>query len=435
MNYNEAQRYIEEMSGLGIVPGLDGMRELCRRLGNPQNTLKFVHVAGTNGKGSSSAFIASILQKACYKVGHYSSPAVFEYRERFLVNGRMVSQVAFCNYLDQVRTCADAMAEDGLPHPTVFEMETALAFLFFADKECDVVVLETGMGGRLDATNIVETTLAAVLVSISRDHMAFLGNTLEQIAAEKAGIIKNKCYVISARQEKDAERMIKQKASLEKARYIQADSKRAHQIKYGLKKQQFTYDSMKNVVIQLAGAYQIDNAIVAIETVRALRKTGFNISDEAIYEGLKETQWAGRFEVVAVKPTYIIDGAHNADAAVRLKESIETCLSEEQREHMILIMGVLKDKEYEKVAELICPFGKHVITLAPPNNKRALPAVELAKAVQEVNPSVTVADSPEEAVEIAELLGGKESVILAFGSLSYLGQLKDIILNRKMKKK
>ena len=434
MNYNEAMRYIEELSGYGIVPGLDSIMELCRRLGNPQEQLHFVHVAGTNGKGSVATMISSVMTAAGYKVGKYCSPAVFEYRERYQIGSRMISQVAFCSYLDRVRECAEAMAAEGLPHPTTFEVETALAFLYFAEKECDLVVLETGMGGRKDATNLVQTTLVAVITSIGMDHMSFLGGTIDKIAVEKAGIIKNRCYVISAKQPKDAERMIRQKASLEKAKLVIADVGRCKQIKYGIKKQSFTYDYLKNVQITLSGTYQIENAVIAIETVRALQKCGFSVSEEQLRKGLLEIEWPGRFQIVHKKPMVIIDGAHNENAAVRLKETIELELTQEQRENLILIMGVLKDKEYVKVASLICPYGKHVITLAPPNNPRALGAYELAKAVQEVQPSVTAVDSVEEAVEMSFLLADEKSVILAFGSLSYLGRLTKVLENRKDRK-
>lgn len=433
MNYTEALRYIEELSGYGIVPGLESITELCKRLGNPQDQLKFVHVAGTNGKGSTISFIDSVMRTAGYKVGKYTSPAVFEYRERYQINGRNITQVAFCSYLDKIKECAEAMVDDGLPHPTTFEVETALAFLYFADKECDLVVLETGMGGRLDATNVISNTLVAVLASISMDHMAFLGKTIEQIAAEKAGIIKNKCYVITARQSRDAERMIRQKASLQNARMIVADAARCKQVKYGIKKQSFTYDGIKNLQITLAGNYQIDNAVVAIEAIRALKKCGFDVSEEQLKKGLLETTWPGRFQMISKKPMFIIDGAHNENAALRLKESIETDLPEEQRNNIILIMGVFKDKEYEKVAELICPFGKQIITVAPPENPRGLPAIELAKTVQNINPAVTTADSIEEAVEMSYLLSNNESVILAFGSLSFLGRIAGIVDNKTKK--
>lgn len=433
MNYTEAMRYIEELSGYGIVPGLDSITELCRRLGNPQDSLKFVHVAGTNGKGSTASFVDSVMRTAGYKVGKYSSPAVFDYRERFQVNGRNITQVALCSYLERVKECAEAMMEEGLPHPTTFEVETALAFLYFADKECDLVVLETGMGGRLDATNVISNTLVAVLTSISMDHMAFLGKSIDQIAAEKAGIIKSKCYVISTKQEKDAERMIRQKASLQGARLVIADAGRCKQVKYGLKKQNFSYDGIKNIQITLSGNYQIENAVLAIEVVRALKKCGFVISEEQLKEGLLTTSWPGRFQMIGKKPIFIIDGAHNENAALRLKESIETDLSDAQKENIILIMGVFKDKEYEKVAKLICPFGKQIITVTPPEKPRGLSAIELAKIVQDINPAVTTADSIEEAVEMSYLLSNDESVILAFGSLSFLGRLSKLVENKTKK--
>ena len=208
MNYREAMEYIEQLKPLGSVMGLESIRSLCRRLGNPQNRLKFVHIAGTNGKGSVLSYISTVLQAAGYKVGRYISPAVLDYRERFQVDGRMITQSGLCKYLEAVRKAAQEMVEAGETHPTLFEVETAAAFLYFLDKGCDIVVLETGLGGSLDATNVIDTTVAAVFTSISMDHMEILGESLEQIALAKAGIIKNKCYVISAKQQPEVMKVL-----------------------------------------------------------------------------------------------------------------------------------------------------------------------------------------------------------------------------------
>lgn len=212
MNYREAMAYIEELQQYGSVMGLATMRELCARLGNPQDQLRFVHIAGTNGKGSVLAYVSTVLSTAGYRTGRYLSPTVKEYRERFQIDGRMVTQSGLCKYLEQVKEAAEAMAAEDLPHPTAFEVETAVAFLYFLDKQCEIVVLETGLGGALDATNVITTTLAAVFTSISMDHMGILGDTIGQIAQAKAGIIKNKCYVISAKQPPDAMKVLRQTA-------------------------------------------------------------------------------------------------------------------------------------------------------------------------------------------------------------------------------
>lgn len=231
MNYREAMEYIEELKPLGSVMGLETMRQLCARLGDPQEKLKFVHIAGTNGKGSTLAYISTVMQTAGYRVGRYLSPTVREYRERFQVDGRIITQSGLCNYLEPVKEAAEAMAAEGFAHPTLFEVETAVAFLWFRDKACDLVVLETGLGGALDATNIVDNTLAAVFSSISMDHMEILGETLEEIAAAKAGIIKNKCYVISVKQTPEVMKVLRQSALLKKGKFLTADVTRAKQIK------------------------------------------------------------------------------------------------------------------------------------------------------------------------------------------------------------
>lgn len=429
MNYREAMHYIEELRSLGVVMGLETTKELCARLGNPQSQLKFVHIAGTNGKGSTLAYISTIMSAAGYRTGRYISPAVKEYRERFQVDGRMITQSGFCKYLEPVRAAAEAMASEGLPHPTVFEVETAVSFLYYLDKKCDIVVMETGLGGALDTTNIVENTLAAVFSSISMDHMAILGDSLEEIARAKAGIIKNKCYVISVKQTPVAMKVLRQAALEKKGKFLTADISRAKCIKYGVTKQSFDYDRFKNLEISLPGQYQVENAVLAVETVLALNRCGFKVSEERLREGLLQTKWPGRFEVLAKRPLFIADGAHNEDAAKRLAESIRFYFTNRK---IIYIMGMLQDKEYDKVIRSTFELASHIITVTPPVEGRALSAIDLAQAAREYHKAVTAADSVQEAVEIAYLLTGKDkdAVIIAFGSLSYLGELMDIVEHR-----
>lgn len=429
MNYREAMAYVEELGQYGSVMGLTAIRELCARLGNPQDQLKFVHIAGTNGKGSILAYVSTILQKAGYKVGRYISPAVIDYRERFQVDGRMITQSGLCKYMEPVREAAEAMAAEGLPHPTAFEVETALAFLYFLDKRCEIVVLETGLGGETDATNIVGTTLAAVFASVSRDHMGILGEDLAQIAAVKAGIIKDKCCVISVKQPPEVSKVLRQAAMFHKARMVTADAGRARNVRYGVAKQYFTYDKYKNLAITMAGQFQIENAIAAVEAIHALGRQGYPVQEEQLRQGLLETKWRGRFEVVGRKPLFIADGAHNEDAARRLAESIRFYFTNRR---IIYIMGMLKDKEYDKVILDTYSLAEHIITVTPPDRNRALHAYGLAQAVSRYHGSVTVADSVQEAVEIAYLLAGQdqEAVIIAFGSLSYLGELINVVEHR-----
>jgi dihydrofolate synthase/folylpolyglutamate synthase len=440
LNYREALEYIDSLKTYGIVPGLDSIRELCRRLGNPQDELRFVHIAGTNGKGSVLAYVSTICKCAGYRVGRYISPTIFEYRERIQVNEKPVSKAALCRMLDTIKEICDEMVKDGFAHPTPFEVETALAFSYFREKKCDIVVLETGMGGLMDATNIITTTVIAAIASVSMDHMQFLGNTLTEIAAQKAGIIKSGCRVVYMKQKPEVMEVIKQTAAEVGAECVAADASKATNVKYGVTKQKFDYDGMKRLEISLAGTYQIDNAVLAVEVVKSLNdicteneinwkinkkdnenfNKRINISEAAIREGLKSTVWQGRFSVIAKKPLFIVDGAHNEDAAAKLAKSIEFYFTNKR---IIYIMGVLKDKEYEKIISLTEKYAEEIITLTPPDNPRALPAYELAKEVAKVHPNVTAVDSVEEAVEMSLLLAGADDVIIAFGSLSYLGRM------------
>ena len=428
MNERQAMEYIEWASSLGIAPGLDSIRKLCRRLGDPQKNLRFVHIAGTNGKGSVSAYIASILQTAGYKVGRYISPVIFEYRERIQVNGRMITRKALCQGLSQIKAACDEMVSEGHPQPTPFEIETALGFLYFLEKACDIVVLETGMGGLLDATNIVENTVTAVFTSISRDHMNFLGNSLEEIAKQKAGVIKFGCAVVSANQESKVLEVLCHRAEELGCTVTVADagknSEKLSRVHYGLDRQSFDYGSLKRLEITLAGRYQVENAVLAVEAVNALRQKGFSVTEEQLRRGLRDTQWPGRFTIVKKHPLFIVDGAHNEDAAKRLAESVTFYFTNRK---IIYIMGVLKDKEYEKIIALTHAYADHIITVTAPGNPRALSAYELAQEVAKVHPKVTAADSLEEAVEMSFLLAGSEDVIIAFGSLSYLGRLMEIV--------
>ena len=431
MNYREAMEYVESLQRYGCVPGLSSIRQLCMRLGNPQNKLKFVHIAGTNGKGSVLAYVSTILQEAGYKVGRYLSPTLTDYRERFQINGKMIPKAQFGGYLEQVKAAALQMESEGLPHPTQFEVDTAFSFLYFLDKKCDIVVLETGLGGLTDATNLIETTVCAVITSVSMDHMAVLGRSLEEIALQKAGIIKEHCMVVSCGQKEEVMRVIRQEAVRHGCELLIADVNRARNVRYGLKKQRFTYGDYGNLEITLAGQYQIANAVLAVEVVEALKTTGFSISKEALREGLFKTKWPGRFQVIGGKPLFVLDGAHNEDAAVMLAQSVKFYFFQKK---LIYIMGILADKEYDMIIKIMAPYAEQIITVTPPHNPRALSGYELAQAVREYHPSVTVADSLQEAVEIACLLaeGEKDAVVAAFGSLSFLGELTDIIEHRDM---
>ncbi len=424
MTEKQVMDYIEQTGSLGIVPGLDSIRELCARLGDPQKELKFIHVAGTNGKGSVSAFIARVLQEAGYVVGRYISPVIFEYRERIQINGRMITKNALCRGMERIREVCEGMTAEGLLHPTTFEMETALGFLYFRDRRCDVVVLEAGMGGLTDATNIVENTLEAVITSISMDHMKYLGNTPVRIAEQKAGVIKPGCTVVSAWQRDEVADVLQRRASQLGCKMVLADKGKLKNVRYGLERQRFGYGARGKVEISLAGKYQIDNAALALEAIDALREKGFSVSDEHILKGMRETKWFGRFTIIRKHPLFIVDGAHNEDGAKRLAESVTFYFTNRR---IIYIMGILRDKEYDKIIALTQSYADQIITVASPGNPRAMSACELAGEVSKLHPKVTAADSLEEAVEMSLLLAGSGDVIIAFGSLSYLGRLAKIV--------
>lgn len=431
MKYTEAMAYMESLQCYGCVLGLENIRQLCGRLGDPQDQLRFVHIAGTNGKGSVLAYISTVLQTAGYKVGRYISPTIRDYRERFQINGKMISKPAFCTYLEKVKEAAEEMRAENLPQPTPFEIETAVSFLYFLDKKCDIVVLETGLGGMFDATNVIPAPLCAVFTSISMDHMAFLGDSPEKIAIQKAGIIKRPCHVISCRQQDEVMRVIKRTAAEYDCDLTLADAEAASRIKYGIKKQSFCYGGYQDLSITMAGQYQIENAVLAVDVIKILQKEGFAVSEEQLKEGMLRTQWPGRFCIIGKKPLFIVDGAHNEGAAVRLAQSIRYYFADKR---IIYIMGILKDKEYDKILRLTAPLAEHIITMTPPDRTRALSGYELAKEAELYHESVTVADSMQEAVEIAYLLAGedKNTVIIAFGSLSILGGLIHIVEHRDM---
>ena len=424
MNYNQAYECIEEWNKLGSVPGLDSITELCKRLGNPQDELKFIHIAGTNGKGSILCYISTILNSLGYKTGCYVSPTISTYLERFQVNGKYMSKAAFARYVERIKNVCDEMVSEGLPHPTSFEVETAIAFMYFLDKKCDIVVLECGMGGKLDATNLVTTSLMEVFAHIDMDHMQFLGQTQEDIAREKAGIIKPGTMVVSMPQKEEVSAVLREVAKANNCNYVEVSPEEISSIKYSLKGQSFMLDGAK-FTTPLLGTHQIDNAATAVRAIQILGARGIikNATKENIQKGLAQAVWPARLSIVSKKPLIVIDGAHNPDAARRLSDSVDLYFADKRK---IFIMGMFRDKAVEEVAGIMCGKADMVLTIATPNNPRALSSVELAGIVAEVNPNVTSLDSVEEAIEMAKMFADDNTLILAFGSLSFLGRIMDI---------
>lgn len=424
MNYAEARVYLDEVSKYGSVLGLENMRELLGRLGNPQDDLKFVHISGTNGKGSVLAYLSTILSGGGYRTGRYISPTLFSYRERIQVDEQKIEKESLAHHVTAIAKVIEEMKAENAGNPTAFEVETALAFLYFKEKDCDIVVLETGLGGALDATNIIKTTVMEVIAPISMDHMEFLGDTLEKIAMQKAGIIKPHTAVVSASQEPDAKKVLDHVCKENQCSMYMVDPAQITDVLYDVEEQQFSYKNWKNVKITLAGSYQILNAALALEGVEELRRLGYHLSEEQVRQGLYRAVWRGRFTLLSKNPAVIIDGAHNPGAAKELKHSLDLYF---KGKDLYYIFGVFQDKDYQEVIRLTAPLAKHIVTVQTPGNPRALPANELKEAVQAVNPSVEAAQSIQEAVKKSLQLAKKEDAIIIFGSLSFLGEAEKAV--------
>lgn len=428
MEYRKARAYIDEAwKYAGGDMGLDNTEYLLEQLDHPEDQLEFVHIAGTNGKGSVASYISTVLQCAGYRVGRYISPTIYSYRERIQVNGTYISREEFAGYAEQLVPIVEKMKREEKGCPTPFEMETVISFMFFKDQDCDIVVLECGMGGQTDATNVIRNTKMAVLTSVSLDHVGVLGDTLEEIAANKAGIIKPGAIVVSGQQEPEVENLIWAVCTEKGNTFVAARPKEAMIREVALDHQIFRYHGSE-ITISLAGSHQIENAVLALECITALRQAGFEVTREEMEEGFLKTRWDGRFTVVSKKPYFIVDGAHNPDAAIKLKQSIQMYFP---RKRLIFIMGMFKDKDYEKVAEIMAPMAARIFTVTPPDPSRGLPSGIFAKTIEKYNENVTASQSLEEAVDSAFKEAGEEDVIISFGSLSFAGAAIKLAGDRK----
>lgn len=420
MLYKEARVYLDQVSKYGSVLGLESIKGLLEELENPQNDLTFIHIAGTNGKGSILAYISSILTEAGYRTGRYISPTVMEYLERFCIDGKYMTEDELGVIIEKVRDAAGRSVEKGNPSPTVFEIETAAAFVYFKEKACDIVVLEAGFGGLLDATNIIRNTKLCVFASISMDHMGILGDTLKEITQNKAGIIKTGADIVSAPQTEEVFTILKTKAKEKNCCFSNAEPEKIVIHEETLEGQSFSYKQYENLEISLSGRHQLENAITAIEAIGRLRRHGYNIDDMAIRRGLKNAAWPGRFMLVKKEPIIIADGAHNVDAVKRLTENIRTYFPGKK---LIGILGVFRDKEYEKMIEIIAPYFKYIYAIELPNKERSLAKEQLSEVLREYHMKSETAGSVQEALEKAKERAGETGLILAFGSLSYLGEV------------
>lgn len=428
MDYQQSRAYIKDAEQYaGGALDLTNIKELMKRLGNPQDQLKYIHVAGTNGKGSVIAYLYTTLMKAGYHVGRYISPSVYSYREKIETEGKPISREKFAEQTTRVAAVIEEMTAEGLAHPTPFEIETAVAFLFFAEEKCDPVILEVGMGGITDATNLITTTELAVLVPISMDHQSFLGNTISEIAEKKAGIIKPGSSVVTIGQETEALEVIKKTGAEAGADVCVADVSEAEVLEADFTGQRFCYKG-EEYTLSLAGSYQTENAVLALEALRILDERGYHTTLEQRKEGLWATHWNGRLTIIHKDPLFIVDGAHNPAAADMLEDSVRKYFKDRR---LFFIMGVFKDKDYPYIIRKLCPYAEQILAIETPDNPRALPAEELAKAIRPYNANVWAEKNIPRAVEELFEMAGKDDVILSFGSLSFIGEITRIVNTRK----
>ncbi|ANW98102.1 bifunctional folylpolyglutamate synthase/dihydrofolate synthase [Thermoclostridium stercorarium subsp. thermolacticum DSM 2910] len=420
MNYENAIEYIESLEGLGSRSGLKRIKALTERLGNPQEHLKFIHVAGTNGKGSTSAFISSILSCAGYSTGLYISPHLQRYNERISINGQEISDEELFKYTWRIKNVIDEMVKEGLEHPTVFEVITAMAFLYFYEKGCDAVVLEVGLGGRLDATNVISDSLVSVITKISLDHTEILGNTVAEIAYEKAGIIKQNGRVVTYPQEKAALDVIESVCRQRNAELYCADPGEFEKAELSPGLLHLVHPRYGNIETSIVGVHQVYNASVALKTVEVLRQAGFKIEDGDVVKGFKTASWPGRFELLARNPDFYIDGGHNPDG---VRSFVETYKKIYPDRKATIIFGVMKDKDYDAMLRELSAISKRFIAVIP-DSPRALDAGSLVKVMSKYCKNVEFSDTIEAAVEKALSDATGEDVIAALGSLYYIGQVR-----------
>lgn len=426
MNYQEALAYINDKDKYGSRLGLDSIGRLLHHLGDPHKGLSYIHVGGTNGKGSISSYLANCLKEAGYRTGLYTSPYLERFTERIQVNGIDIPEESIARLTDMVKTAADKMVAEGMEHPTTFEIVTALGFLYFMEAGVDYVVLEVGLGGRFDSTNIIEGSIASVIATIDYDHMDVLGNTLGEIAYQKAGIIKENGIVIAYPQKEESRKVIQQVAKDMCADYIEVDP---NDIKVIDEKDtgsvfdlHFKGKVYQMINISMLGDYQVYNAATAAICLLELRDRGLvSFEDSQLLKGLYSTKWKGRLEVMSRHPIFLIDGAHNLQGVENLAKAVELF----QYNRLILGVGVLKDKDYTHMIEQLVPLASEII-VTEVNMPRKLKAELLAEEISKYTENVHVEPSVENAVRKAISLADPGDMILFGGSLYLIGEVRTI---------
>jgi dihydrofolate synthase/folylpolyglutamate synthase len=429
MNYEEAMIYFKNLTKFGWNPGLHRIKKLMSLLGNPEKQIKVIHVAGTNGKGSTSAMAASILQEAGYRVGLYTSPHLHSYTERMQINRVQISKDRIAGLVETLRPYLDKMVEEGYEHPTEFEVNTALAFLYFAQEQVDFAVIEVGLGGAIDSTNVVDP-LVAVITNVGMDHMDYLGNTLEEIARVKAGIIKPGCKVITAATKPEVLKVIKEACEKNSVKLVQIGEDIRYEVKsmtpegtvfdlFGLK------EDYLELVTSLLGYHQAINGATAVAAITALEDFGISIPDEAIRQGLRNTIWAARLEVINHNPSILLDAAHNLDGAASLKHALKHIFSFEK---LILVIGMLADKEREKVMELLGLLA-HTIIVTKPNNPRAGAWQDMAKVAKRYAKEVFLEEDIIIATQKGIALTGKDDLLCITGSIYMVAEARAYLMS------
>lgn len=428
MDFLEAQNYLEKVrSQKGIVLGLDTMRHLMAKLNNPQDKVKFIQIAGTNGKGSTAAYLTSILSEAGIKVGRYTSPAVFSSTEQYFACGSCISE---SEYAQGMTAVAEAAASLDGETPTAFEQETALAFWYFAKKGCELAILEAGLGGDMDATNIVTTTVCSIITSISMDHCRILGNKISEIAAHKAGIIKPGAPIICIEQKEDAMEPIRAAAKAADTPLYEVHRDEVRQIFSDKRESIVFFREFENLHLKMLGTCQPENAALALQAASVLSRS-YPIEKKHIYDGIEKTRWSGRFELHSGSPDIILDGAHNPDGIRRLRESVNQMFGAVP---ICYVCGVLADKDYEKEIEILFGRASNVFTVTPPS-PRAMKSTDLKAAIKDRFPQLKVIafegnDDIEKAMEAAI---SQNNPVVVCGTLTILARVKEWMkLNDRM---
>lgn len=423
MTLSEAMEFIQSAGWLGCRPGLERITDLMERLGNPQKELRYVHITGTNGKGSTAAMLSSILQQAGYRVGLFTSPHLRLYNERIQINGRMISDQDLCTAAEAVKAASDCMAHS----PTEFERFTAMALLYFQRKNCDIVVLEVGLGGSLDSTNVIPASEAAFITQIDLEHTEYLGSTLEEIAATKAGIIKPGCDTVLCTQSQAVEAVVGARCTAcGSPLHLTAPARLRHCV-YTLQGQQFDYRQRKNLHLGLLGTYQSSNAAVVLDTVDALRGRGWDIPEPAIRQGLSAAVWPGRFEKMQDAPLVFLDGAHNPNGVEALVRCLRTYLPGRK---VTFVMGVMADKDYGAMLERIGPLAQRFITVTP-DCGRAMPSEQLrSEILARFSLPVQSAKRVESGISLALETCRETDAICIFGSLYQAGAAREFFKSR-----